>query len=31
VAQGGGTDVGKIDDALKRIEHAIGEIVTSGS
>jgi alanyl-tRNA synthetase len=31
VAQGGGTDASKIDDALKRIEHAVGETVTGGS
>jgi alanyl-tRNA synthetase len=31
VAQGGGADASKIDDALKRIEHVVGEIVTGGS
>ena len=31
VAQGGGADPSKIDDALNRIEHAVGEIVTGGS
>jgi alanyl-tRNA synthetase len=28
VAQGGGTDVAKITDALRRIEHLVGERVT---
>jgi alanyl-tRNA synthetase len=31
VAQGGGTDPGRVDDALVRVEHAVGEIVTGGS
>jgi alanyl-tRNA synthetase len=30
VAQGGGTDPGRIGDALQRIEHTIGERVTAG-
>ena len=30
VAQGGGTDPARIDDALRRIEHAVGERVTAG-
>jgi alanyl-tRNA synthetase len=30
VAQGGGVDVARIDAALQRIEHAVGERVTSG-
>jgi alanyl-tRNA synthetase len=30
VAQGGGADVARIDAALQRIEHAVGERVTSG-
>jgi alanyl-tRNA synthetase len=31
VAQGGGTDPGRVDDALIRVEHAVGEAVTGGS
>ena len=31
VAQGGGTDPARIDDALVRVEHAVGETVTGGS
>jgi alanyl-tRNA synthetase len=31
VAQGGGTDSGAVDDALVRVEHAVGEAVTGGS
>ena len=30
VAQGGGTDAARIEEALGRIEHAVGERVTSG-
>ena len=30
VAQGGGTDPGRIGDALTRVEHAVGEKVTGG-
>ncbi len=30
VAQGGGTDAGRLGEALPRIEHAIGERVTAG-
>jgi len=30
VAQGGGTDPARIGDALRRIEHAVGERVTAG-
>ena len=29
VAQGGGTDVGAIDEALRQVEHAVGQAVTS--
>ena len=29
VAQGGGTDPGKVDEALRALEHAVGERVTS--
>ena len=31
VAQGGGTDPGRVDDALVQVEHAVGEAVTGGS
>jgi alanyl-tRNA synthetase len=31
VAQGGGTDPSRVDDALVRVEHAVGEAVTGGS
>ena len=31
VAQGGGTDPSRVDDALVRLEHAIGEAVTGGT
>jgi alanyl-tRNA synthetase len=31
VAQGGGNDPGRVDDALIRVEHAVGEAVTGGS
>ncbi len=31
VAQGGGTDPSRVDDALVRVEHAIGEAVTGGA
>jgi alanyl-tRNA synthetase len=31
VAQGGGTDPDRVDDALARVEHAVGEAVTGGS
>jgi alanyl-tRNA synthetase len=31
VAQGGGTDPGRVDDALLRVEHAVGEAVTGGA
>ncbi len=31
VAQGGGTDVGKVDDALAALQHAVGEAVTRHS
>jgi alanyl-tRNA synthetase len=31
IAQGGGTDVTKVDEALAQLEHAIGEAVTRGS
>ena len=31
VAQGGGTDAGRIDEALLRVEHAVGEAVTGGT
>jgi alanyl-tRNA synthetase len=31
VAQGGGSDPARIDDALIRVEHAVGETVTGGS
>jgi alanyl-tRNA synthetase len=31
VAQGGGTDPARVDDALIRVEHAVGETVTGGS
>ena len=31
VAQGGGTDPDRVDDALVRVEHAVGEAVTGGS
>jgi alanyl-tRNA synthetase len=31
VAQGGGTDPGRVEDALVRVEHAVGETVTVGS
>ena len=30
VAQGGGTDADKLDEALRRIEHVVGERVTAG-
>jgi alanyl-tRNA synthetase len=31
IAQGGGTDVSKVDDALAQLQHAVGEAVTRGS
>ena len=31
VAQGGGVDPDSVDDALARVEHAVGEAVTGGS
>jgi alanyl-tRNA synthetase len=31
VAQGGGVDPDRVDDALARVEHAVGEAVTGGS
>jgi alanyl-tRNA synthetase len=31
VAQGGGTDPGKVDHALAQLQHAVGEAVTRGS
>ncbi|MGH8774074.1 MAG: alanine--tRNA ligase [Jiangellaceae bacterium] len=31
VAQGGGTDPARVDEALSRVEHAIGETVTGGT
>jgi alanyl-tRNA synthetase len=31
VAQGGGTEPSRVDDALMRVEHAVGEAVTGGS
>jgi alanyl-tRNA synthetase len=31
VAQGGGTDPTRVDDALIRVEHAVGEAVTGGA
>jgi alanyl-tRNA synthetase len=31
VAQGGGNDPGRVDDALIRVEHAVGEAVSGGS
>jgi alanyl-tRNA synthetase len=30
LAQGGGTDVSKIGEALAKVEHAVGELVTAG-
>jgi alanyl-tRNA synthetase len=30
VAQGGGTDASAVGEALRRVEHAIGETVTGG-
>jgi alanyl-tRNA synthetase len=30
VAQGGGTEPQRISDALQRIEHSVGELVTAG-
>ncbi|WP_397333783.1 DHHA1 domain-containing protein [Ornithinimicrobium sp. INDO-MA30-4] len=31
LAQGGGSDVSKVAEALQRVEHAVGETVTRGS
>ncbi len=31
VAQGGGTDASKADEALRRVEHVVGEAVTGGA
>jgi len=30
VAQGGGTDVSRIDEALTQVEHAVGQRITVG-
>ena len=30
VAQGGGADVTKVGEALAKVEHAVGELVTAG-